>query len=290
LGKLDPAYFEASVRQKNTLLKSTPRCENGAISHRVSVAESWSDFTYMALPFLAYLAYKTKDEELVRITTQQCSLQQQILAIQESGLWRHVIGPENRDEGLWSSGNGWAICGMVRVFAILQKYNNPGRLATQFSDFEVALVRSISDIISAAVASDGGRVGLLRNYLNDPASFRENAGTAAIVSAIFRMATLKPSAVATAEMTWAEFAMHTVLSNIAEDGVVSPVANPMDSKDPTPYRESAEGQAFVMHMIAAYVDWTRSQSTHSQNSPNLDGGLENGNAVAQCMKSGLHSI
>jgi rhamnogalacturonyl hydrolase YesR len=266
LGKLDKAYHAASLRQRNTLLRTTPRFENGAISHRVSVAELWSDFTYMALPFLAFSAFESRDDKLFADVVRQCALQKEILLDEITGLWCHVIGPEKQDEGLWSSGNGWAVCGLVRVFALLQKYKAALPLKDFPTDLECSLMDTISHILRAAAASDSDETGLLRNYLNDASYFGEVAGTAAICSATFRMAALKPSAVTEREISWAKNTMKIVLSHTGEDGVVTPVANPMNSHDRKPCLKSAEGQAFVLHMIAAHRDWDMLPNTYTDNS------------------------
>ena len=33
----------------------------------------------------------------------------------------HIIGPQNQDTGLWSTGNGWAAAGRTRVLATFLK-------------------------------------------------------------------------------------------------------------------------------------------------------------------------
>lgn len=40
IGKTDPAFLAAAERQKNYLFQA-PKWKNGAISHRVEVAELW---------------------------------------------------------------------------------------------------------------------------------------------------------------------------------------------------------------------------------------------------------
>lgn len=59
IGQSEPAYMAASDRQADHLLNVVPRFWNGAISQREDVAELWSDFMYMAPPFLAYYAVAT---------------------------------------------------------------------------------------------------------------------------------------------------------------------------------------------------------------------------------------
>ena len=76
---------------------------------------------YMAPPFLAYYAADTDNEDLLREVVRQCGLYREVLQLNTGssydGLWRHIIGPEAQDTGLWSTGNAWAAAGMARVLA-----------------------------------------------------------------------------------------------------------------------------------------------------------------------------
>jgi rhamnogalacturonyl hydrolase YesR len=107
-----------------------PRAWNGAISQRDNTPELWADFMYMAPPFLAYYAVATKNESLLRMTIAQCGLYRQILQANMSntnqsefqGVWEHIIGPNDYQPGLWSTGNGWAAAGMTRVLAATLKW------------------------------------------------------------------------------------------------------------------------------------------------------------------------
>lgn len=41
----------------------------------------------------------------------QCGLYRDILKTSNTLNWRHIIGPQSQDTGLWSTGNGWAAYG-----------------------------------------------------------------------------------------------------------------------------------------------------------------------------------
>ncbi|KAJ3501160.1 hypothetical protein NLJ89_g9466 [Agrocybe chaxingu] len=107
------------------LLEDVPRYWNGAISHRANTAELWADFMYMVPPYLAYYAADKQDEGLLRESVRQCQLYRAILQLDTDepykGAWRHIIGPESQDTGLWSTGNAWAAAGMTRVLATVNK-------------------------------------------------------------------------------------------------------------------------------------------------------------------------
>jgi hypothetical protein len=38
------------------------------------------------------------------------------------GIWEHIIGPNDYQPGLWSTGNRWAAAGMTRVLATTLKW------------------------------------------------------------------------------------------------------------------------------------------------------------------------
>ena len=41
----------------------------------------------------------------------QFQLYRHVLQPPSGGAWMHIIGPQNQDTGLWSTGNGWAAAG-----------------------------------------------------------------------------------------------------------------------------------------------------------------------------------
>jgi rhamnogalacturonyl hydrolase YesR len=254
LGKLDPQYTSAARRLEDFLMNDTPRFANDAISHREHVAELWSDFMFMAPPFLAHYALETRDAGLLQEVVRQCELQREVLQDRVKGLWQHVVGPQKPDPGLWSTGNGWAVCGLVRVYAVVKKFQILLPEAVPYR-LESELKASIQGIIRGAVSFDTHENGLLRNYLDDKMYSGEKAGTAAIASAVLRMAVLNREIVSGEEIAWAERMAELVLVDVAEDGSVGPVCNPLTSRDQEPQSGSAEGQAFALYLIAALRDW-----------------------------------
>jgi hypothetical protein len=250
LGQRDSAYLEAAERQYDTLCRKTPRLSNGAISHREKVAEAWSDFVYMVPPFIAYYAMAKGDPDALDAAVEQCILYKKILQ-GDDGLWHHIIGPETEDLGIWSTGNGWAALGMMRVLALLVK-------SGKNHDKQEELFNAVLSILGGAMKHDKDpKSQLIRNYIPDKSWFGENAGTAALASAAYRLAALYPARrdALAQYLQWAEKIRLVVLHHIEEDtGLVSPVINPMDWRDRKPYKASAEGQCFVLLMYAAHRD------------------------------------
>lgn len=133
LGQAVHKYKLAASRQLDTLLHATPRFNNTAtISHRASSAEIWADSVYMVPPFLAYSAVASQNVSLMREAVKQCELHRAVLQARSKvkvggceGAWQHfVVGPGGEfsregNPGLWSTSNGWAVAGMLRVLATL---------------------------------------------------------------------------------------------------------------------------------------------------------------------------
>jgi rhamnogalacturonyl hydrolase YesR len=250
-------YYQAAVRQSNHLRKDVPKYWNGAISHRYSQANLWADFIYMAPPFLAYHGVVTDNVSLLRYAANQCKLYKDILGTSR-GPWKHITGPEARDDGLWSSGNGWAVAGMSRVLATMRKsgFND------QTKNEQAMLTSEIKSVIDGVMKLDkdiGHSSGLLRNYLHDMNWFGEISGTALITATVFRMAKLEPGIFGKRYTDWAVKKKGIVDSKIdTNTGIVKPAVNPLKWTDTKPYNKgSPEGQSFVVLMHAAYRDWKR---------------------------------
>lgn len=98
-------YAGAAQDQLDFLLNQVPRTDDGAISHRVSEVQLWSDFVYMVPPFLAYYGVITNNQSLVGEAYNQVKLYRQYLRDDGAGgLWKHVMLGSWNDEGHWSTG------------------------------------------------------------------------------------------------------------------------------------------------------------------------------------------
>lgn len=136
---------------------------------------------------VAYLAVQRNDVSLMADTVAQIGLYRDVLKAGDLS-WRHIIGPQSQDTGLWSTGNGWAAFGMTRVLYTLQKWSgSSGALGSQAGQ----LKSWIKEILDGAMQS-GTDNGLLRNYLNDGSWFGEISGTALLSAMAYRMAINDP--------------------------------------------------------------------------------------------------
>ncbi|CAE6519467.1 unnamed protein product, partial [Rhizoctonia solani] len=113
--------FEAAARDQLTwLLSNVPRSSEGAISHRNSEVQLWSDYIYMVPPFLAYYGASTSNRTLVAEAYKQIKLYRDVLLDKPTGLWQHIRQGSFEDRGFWSTGNGWAAMGIMRVAATIR--------------------------------------------------------------------------------------------------------------------------------------------------------------------------
>jgi rhamnogalacturonyl hydrolase YesR len=92
---------------------------------------------------VAYLAVQNGDTNLMAETVAQCGLQRDVLKTSQYNNWQHIIGPQSQDTGLWSTGNGWAGYGMVRVVGVLDRSLRTTSGLTQISAPYVAEVARI---------------------------------------------------------------------------------------------------------------------------------------------------
>jgi len=271
LGQSDSTYLDAANRQADYILNQAPRYSNGAISHRPDVAELWADNMAMSFPFressqgtylpyimllaltsflVAYLAVQNNDASLMATTVTQCGLQRDVLKTSQFLNWQHIIGPQSQDTGLWSTGNGWAGHGMVRVLHTLQKWSGSSSMTSQAGQLKTW----IQEILDGAMLS-GFDGGLLHNYFNDASWFGEISGTAMLTAIAYRMAVNDPRMFPQKYITWADTNRKAIARYQGSDGIFSPAVNPYNWLDRTKYTSgSPEGQAFTVYLYTAYRD------------------------------------
>ncbi|WVF67288.1 hypothetical protein IAT40_002038 [Kwoniella sp. CBS 6097] len=238
-------YGDAATAELNYLLHSVPKAPNGAISHRTDQAQLWSDSVYMVPPFLAYYGVLHNNQSLLQEAYQQCSLYRDTLR-QDSGLWAHILlGTGTHDPGLWATGNGWAMMGMLRVYATIKWSQYANDMSSQTSD----LANWVQEIFKASqqyITSDN----LFHNYLNDESSFKDTSSVALYAAAGFRLSQLNITDAYTPNATALLSAASTYVNST---GYLTQVVNPFDFTKQG--GESAEGQSFMVMAYSAYKEW-----------------------------------
>ncbi|CAG7852733.1 SubName: Full=Uncharacterized protein {ECO:0000313/EMBL:CCA75834.1} [Serendipita indica DSM 11827] len=252
-------YGDAARDELNFLLTKAPRSSEGAISHRTEKVQLWSDFVYMVPPFLAYYGALHSNTTIMDEAFNQIRLYRDQLHDGESNnLWKHIVlGGSGEDGGRWSTGNGWAAMGMLRVLGTYKASSDLGSTYGQSISTLSDWVQEILDGMYATV--ENSNTALFTNYADRPSTFRDASSTALIAAATYRLAVLTDgkyvSRIPDAERARRELSKYAgdAGGHIDGSGWLSPVVDPHNFGQQGEH--SPEGQAFVISMIAAYRDW-----------------------------------
>ncbi|KAJ7709893.1 Six-hairpin glycosidase-like protein [Mycena rosella] len=285
-------YAAAARNQLDYLLDVVPRTSDGAISHRAAQVQLWSDSVYMVPPFLAYYGVLTGNTTLINEAYNQIKLYRNYLRDPKTdNLWKHILlgndtSDSANDEGHWSTGNGWAAAGMLRVLATMK--NSP--YSKTFSNQQKDLASWVKEIHTAMFANLDS-TNIFTNYADQPINttgmFYDTASTSLLASTVYRVSLLwndhshlpnaekcrqalfasgpsgtssssspssaPASATSPAASPSATVAPLTDLSHFTNDGWLTPVVNPHQFG--IQGQDSPEGQAFVLSLQAAYSEW-----------------------------------
>ncbi|KAL1748225.1 glycoside hydrolase family 105 protein [Schizophyllum fasciatum] len=282
-------YAGAARDQLDYLLYHVPRTDDGAISHRVSEAQLWSDSVYMVPPFLAYYGVITQNRTLLEEAYNQCKLYRDHLHDKDAGnLWKHIVEGSYSDEGHWSTGNGWAAAGMLRVLATIQHSQYADDLKHQQKDLE----KWVLEIHAAMYDSHLYDNGLFANYADETVdgsdNFYDASGTALLASTVYRLALLRnvwhylPSAETSRVALFAtQSGNSSAYVHFDDDGWLTPVVNPMSFGEEG--SKSAEGQAFVVMLHTAWREWVDNGSIGANGAVRTAGVAPALLVVAGCM-------
>ncbi|KZV68803.1 Six-hairpin glycosidase [Peniophora sp. CONT] len=227
-------YGAAAQAQRDYLLNYAPRTDGGAISQRTDQVQLWSDFVYMAPPFLAYYGALQNDYSLVKEAYNQCWLYRDALRDVNTGLWRHVALGDWQDNNLWATGNGWAAAGIMRVLKTI----NGSSVADALIGEQADMAGWVDEILSGAWAHQQAN-GTLLNYIDqtEENSWADTSATALLAATSFRHAVFTNS---TTHIDAANLAYGLVENSIDENGALHGTINPLTFVEPT-----ADGQTLL---------------------------------------------
>ncbi|KAF4588080.1 hypothetical protein AB1N83_011516 [Pleurotus pulmonarius] len=257
-------YAGAARDQLDFLLERVPRTDDGAISHREAEVQLWSDFVYMVPPFLAYYGVLTRNQSLVTEAYNQIRLYRQYLR-DDDNLWKHIAmgGEVAEDNGHWTTGNGWAAAGMLRVLATIQNSEYDRNMVHQQAD----LAHWVGEI-HGAIYPLLDDTNIFPNYasraVNDSGNFYDAAGTALLAATVYRVSLYWGDH---SHISFAQRCRETLYadngnqSHINAEGWLQPVVNPHSFG--VEGSRSPEAQAFVLDLEAAYRDWVNEGSNGS---------------------------
>ena len=178
-------FSAAAEGQLTWLLSHVPRSSKGAISHRNSEVQLWSDYIYMVPPFLAYYGASTSNATLVAEAYNQIKLYRDVLLDKPTGLWQHIRQGSFEDKKLWTTGNGWAAMGMLRVAATIRASGYESDFTDEMNDLKT-WTNSIFTSIWPYLTEEN----LFYNYAEKDNTFLDAAGTTLIAASVYRAATL----------------------------------------------------------------------------------------------------
>ncbi|KAK0453338.1 Six-hairpin glycosidase [Armillaria borealis] len=252
----DTSFSTAAGEELDYLLNYAPRSDSGAISHRSDQVQLWSDFIYMAPPFIAYygaLAGGDSEVQLIQTAYEQISLYRDVLR-DDNGLWQHVALGSWNDTTHWATGNAWAAAGMLRVLMTM----NHTAQANQFTGQSANLTSWIGEILSTAWEYQADN-GTLRNVIDDQSTFSDSSSTALLAAVTYRMAAYNND---TSLIPKADKAFELIKGSIDDEGWLQDTVDPYTFTTATAVDGySPEGQAFVMLLAAAWRDYIVFNST-----------------------------
>lgn len=246
----DNRYHEAFKDQLDFIEHVVPKDPvTGAISHRTEYVQLWSDNVFMVPPVLAYYGALLEDPDeqwkYLNMAYQQIRAYRETLR-DDNGLWKHVVGGPWEDAGHWSTGQGWAAAGILRVYQTIAKSSSRATMEWALPD----LCDWAQEIVTA-VWQHQQADGSLTNYLDRDGSFQEMSSTALMAAVTYRLALITD---ATVHIPAADKAFALVKQKIDDQGKLQNVVNPYEFSTPY-YDVSPEGQAMVLMLQAAYRDY-----------------------------------
>lgn len=183
-------YAAAAIAQVQYLFgPAVPKTQDGAISHRVSEVQLWSDSVYMVPPFLAYYGITTGNQSMLQEAYNQVHLYRSYLRNSSAGgLWQHIVlGTNGTDPRHWSTGNAWAAAGMLRVLGTLKSSSFSRNFNGQIKD----LGNWVAEIHSAMYPHLQAN-GLFKNYADEDCAdnFDDASSSALLAATVYRLALL----------------------------------------------------------------------------------------------------
>lgn len=161
------------------------------------------------------------------------------------------------DHGHWSTGNGWAAAGMLRVIATIMN----SQYASQYAD-EIQRLKLWVEEIHAGMAPKLPKSGVFNNYVDDTRTIPDASSTALFASTVYRAATLYDLTSHKQHLTVADVVRTSLFSpegnHFDEQGWLQPVCNP--NKYTEPGEKSPEGQAFVLQLSNNWRQWQTLQT------------------------------
>lgn len=223
----DPEFEALCLDWAKWLMECIPRTREGGFQHvtsangdrqgvRLNESEMWIDTLFMIVLFLNRMGQKYGKQEWIDESIKQVLMHIKYLYDTHTGLFFHGWSFNRMDNFggvFWCRGNSWFTLGILDYLDMFKGTLNQGVKAFILDTYK-AQVRALRDL--------QGEDGLWHTVLDDPTSYEETSGSAAITAGILkgiRMGILDDS-----YLPCAQKAIRAILKNIDTDGTVLKVS------------------------------------------------------------------
>ncbi|AIQ44664.1 glycosyl hydrolase family 88 [Paenibacillus sp. FSL R7-0273] len=213
---------ELSLEWVEWLMNGLPRTNEQGYQHVTTGAdksevtlnenEIWIDTLFMAILFTAKMGVKYDKPEWRQTSLHQLLLHIKYLYDKKTGLFYHgwhFTGRHNFSEAFWCRGNGWFSLGLPEYLELMRPYLDEGVFT---------YLQQVLQAQAEALLACQGADGLWHTLLDDPDSYTETSGSAAIAAGVLhgvRRGLLPEEYAALALKT-----IQAVLDRIDEEGTV----------------------------------------------------------------------
>lgn len=219
----DPEFEELCLSWADWLMHCIPRTKERGFQHvtsangdrqgvRLNENEMWIDTLFMTVLFLNKMGQKYNHPEWVDESIHQVLMHIKYLYDTQSGLFYHgwTFNKRNNFGGVfWCRGNSWFTLGILDYVDMFKGTLNPG-VKEFIIDTYKAQVNTLKQLQSSS--------GLWHTVLDDPTSYEEVSGSAAITAGILKG--LRYGILDDSYLEPAIRAIKAILKNIDEDGTV----------------------------------------------------------------------
>lgn len=228
LGELDnPEYEKMCLDQARWLMEELPKTKEGGFQHVTTAigdrngvllndGEMWIDTLFMAVLFLNQMGHLYDRPEWRSEAARQFLIHIKYLYEKKNGLFYHGWSFHlNSNFGgiFWCRGNSWFTFGALEYLAVARETLDPG-VCTYIIDTFKAQAEALKKLQAPS--------GLWHTVLDDPTSYEEVSGSAAIAAGILRG--MKIGILDESFKECAEKAVAAICDSVAEDGTVLKVS------------------------------------------------------------------
>lgn len=219
----DPEFEELCLKWADWLMNCLPRTKEGGFQHvtsangdrqgvRLNENEMWIDTIFMTVLFLNKMGQKYDRREWISESIHQILMHIKYLCDKNTGLFYHgwTFNESNNFGGIfWCRGNSWFTLGILDYIDMFDGMMEPG-LKMFIVDAYKAQTSRLKMLQSES--------GLWHTVLDDPDSYVEVSGTAAITAGILKG--IKAGILDDSFLPCVQKAIAAILDNIDSDGTV----------------------------------------------------------------------